>query len=545
MNFKIPIAKITNTTFKQETSVINSAGTTRINETNKNESPKTNEQKNGLERSPARDTFEVSIGYINDTHGQTNNMIRILSGIKGDLRLSAGDNSIGDETNYKEHKIAYKFLNRAGVAATAIGNHEMDTTQIDLVNSLNEYKGAALSVNLKKDMLEDESPNDIQMFKRAHLEEKLQCSKIVNVKGEKIGLIGASPVDMFERISHRDYHTDCRVDELEDTINEIQDEVDKLEKQGVNKIVLLSHLGHQNDQTVAQKTNGIDVIIGGHTHELIEGITEGKNLLYSQSGEPVIITEAGKDGNYFGQLNLSFDKDGIITKAQNNIGETRLFHKNMVNQYIFDEILGEAEKIGFILKAPPPPKSLLEENPHANFVCDIMKEEMGADIAVWNNGGIRNFFHEGVIDSRDIKDIAPFADNMVLAEVSEKTLVDAFKAAIKTTCTSHGHKPGLIAVSGLNYTINIKENKLKAMNFVDKNGKETPIDINNPREDKLYKVATDEYMMSEGADYATLAPKETYLKLLPYDKDILTCNYIKKLNKPIVINQTGRIKYED
>ena len=43
------------------------------------------------------DTFEMSIGYVNDLHGQTNNMLRVLSGIKGDLKLSAGDNDIGDE----------------------------------------------------------------------------------------------------------------------------------------------------------------------------------------------------------------------------------------------------------------------------------------------------------------------------------------------------------------------------------------------------------------------------------------------------------------
>ena len=72
--------------------------------------------------------------------------------------------------------------------------------------------------------------------------------------------------------------------------------------------MLLSHMGLAKDREIAQKTEGIDVIIGGHTHELVEGIKEGDNLLYSKTGEPVIITEAGRDGNYFGQLNLVFDK---------------------------------------------------------------------------------------------------------------------------------------------------------------------------------------------------------------------------------------------
>ena len=50
-----------------------------------------------LEKSPENDKFEMSVGYVNDEHGQTNNMMRILSGLKGDLRVSAGDNDIGDE----------------------------------------------------------------------------------------------------------------------------------------------------------------------------------------------------------------------------------------------------------------------------------------------------------------------------------------------------------------------------------------------------------------------------------------------------------------
>ena len=498
-----------------------------------------------LEKTPQFDTFEISVGYVNDEHGQTNNMMRILSGLKGDLRLSAGDNDIGDEKNKAIHRATMKFLNLGKITATALGNHELDTTQSDLMDSIQDYEGDILAANVNQEDLEDEDPEDIKELGRAPLIKNLKSSKIVEVKGEKIGLVGASPSDMLDRLTHPNYHTDCSIDELEDTIDDIQDEVDKMKEQGVNKIFLLSHLGHQKDQIVAQNTKDIDVINGVHTHELVKDIKDGENLFYNEDGEPVVLTEAGRDGAYFGKLDLTFDKNGVITKAQNNLGETRLFHKNMINQYIFDEILGKPEKVGFIRQAPPPPTTLIEENPHANFVCDAMKEEMGADIGVWNNSGIRNFFHEGVIDSRDIKDIAPFFDRMSLAEVSEKTLVDMFKATVKTTYTSHGNKPGLIAVSGLNYTVSPKKGELTAMNFVDKDGKETPIDINNPRADKMYKVATDEFMMSAGADYAVLAPEDKCIEVRPYDKDVLTCEYIKRLDKPIDINQTGRIRFED
>ncbi len=496
-----------------------------------------------LEKSPESDKFQISIGYVNDAHGQTNNMMRILSGLKGDLNLSAGDNDIGDEKNKAIHKATFKFLNLGKIVATALGNHEMDTTQADLIDSLKEYNGDILTINMKKDKLKEQDEKTIKEFGRADLEDYLKPSKVVEVKGEKIGLLGTAPMDLLDRLTHPNYHTDCHVDDLDDSIEDIQEEVNNLKSKGINKIVLLSHLGLKKDKKIAKETDGIDVIIGGHTHELVKDIKEGENLFYSKAGEPVIITEAGRDGNYFGKLNLEFDKEGVITKAQNNLGETGLFHKNMINQYIFDSILGKPEKIGYIQDAPPPPQKLTEENPHANFVCDVMRAETDSDIAIWHNCGVRNFFHQGDIDSRDIKDISPFLDYVTVAEVSEKTIVDLFSKAIKDTYSTSSRKPGLLAVSGLKYTVDRENKKLANMTFIDKNGKETEINVDNPSETKKYKVVTDEFLMSAGADFGILAKEEEYLKKYPYDKDVMVCNYIKKQNKPISINQLGRINF--
>lgn len=488
------------------------------------------------------DSFEMSVGYINDTHGQTNNMMRILSGIKGDLKLSAGDNDIGDEKNKEIHEATTKFLNLAGIRASALGNHELDTTQKDCIDSIEKFNGDMLSINYKKEPLETKNKDKIESLGLAELDKHLKKSVIVDVKGEKIGIVGASPMDMFDRLTHPNYYSDSYMDSLDDTFEELQEEIDELREQGVNKIFLLSHLGYKRDKIATQKLEGVDVIIGGHTHELFRDIKEGKNLFYSKTGEPIILTEAGRDGNFFGQLNLTFDKDGVITKAQNNLGETRLFSKNMVNQYIFDQILGKPEVVGYIKKAPAPPKSLIEENPHANFVADIMRYETDSDIGLWHNCGIRNFFHEGWINSSEIKDMSPFLDYVVVANVSEKTMIDMFKKAIYDSSINSAKKPGLIAVSGLKYSVDMTNGKLLSMSYIDKEGKENKIDVDNPSETKTYKIVTDEFLMSAGADFAILAPEENYVQKFEYDKDYLVCQYLKKQNKPIVINHTGRIE---
>lgn len=351
-------------------------------------------------------------------------------------------------------------------------------------------------------------------------------------------------MDMFERLTHPNYYADSSVDSLDDTIVEIQAEIDELKKQGINKVILLSHLGYKRDKIVAQKLEGVDVIVGGHSHELLQGIKEEENLFYSKSGEPVIITQAGKDGNYFGQLNLTFNKDGVVTKAQNNIGETRLFHKNMINQYLFEQYLGKPEVVGYVKQAPAPPKSLIEENPHANFVADIMKEETDSEIGIWHHPGVRNSFHEGELTSSDVKDMAPFLDYVVVANVTEKSLVETFKHAVEASCKSSAKKPGLFAVSGLEYTVDPKKGKLLEMTFIDEDGEEHEIDIDNPSESKTYKVVADEFLMSAGADYKILATEDEYITHYPFDKDYLVCEYLKKHPEPIVIEHSGRINFE-
>ena len=81
---------------------------------------------------------------------------------------------------------------------------------------------------------------------------------------------------------------------------------------------------------MAQETEGIDIIFGAHTHDLIEGIQEGKNLFYSKSGEPTVITQAGKDGENVGILNVDFDENGVIKKVQNNIIRTRAYNRPFI-----------------------------------------------------------------------------------------------------------------------------------------------------------------------------------------------------------------------
>lgn len=443
--------------------------------------------------------------YVNDVHGKMTNMERIYGMTKefdstaseklaphfwnnntGDIskfKVSSGDIILG--ANYTNNQVANKFLNWGGFIASALGNHELDVTNPNnLAKFLDDAKYKMLAAN-------------IEISEKSPVYGKIKKSMIVEKDGEKYGLIGIAPPDMLKRVKMNNTLKDIKVKDKDETIKIVQEEVEKLRQQGINKIVVLSHQGLKNDSRLAKETTGIDIIFSAHTHELITGIKEGENLFYSKTGEPTIITQAGKDGENVGILNVDFDDKGIIKKAQNNVITTRKYNRPLFVKDSVENILGKPEVIGRVKSAIKPPENrLIANNPHGNLIVDAMRNELNTDIAILNTGNIRGSFPEGVIDSRLISDITPFEDKMMVLNLSEKQIVDALKVGCKSIPKT-SNKPGLLLVSGLKYKTN-KQGELLEVSFIDKNNESHKIDVNNPNPDKKYTVAADDFFATGG-----------------------------------------------
>ena len=296
------------------------------------------------------------------------------------------------------------------------------------------------------------------------------------------------------------------------------------------------------DKRLAQETDGIDIILGGHTHDLYKGVKEGDNLLYSKSGEPVLLTQIGKDGEFAGVLKTVFDKEGRLVKAQNNVMRSGLFSRTLPFKTAVESIIGKPEVLATIKSAPPAPKNrLISNNPHGNLIVDAMRHELGTDIAILNAGNIRGYFPEGEIDSRRINDVTPFEDKMMICELSEKQIVDAIKVGAKSFLKSD-NKPGLLLVSGLEYTVTDK-GQLLDLNFVNKDGSKSKIDVNNPSETRKFTVACDDFFAFGGDNYLPVNSNPDYVvKKFDVDKNVYTANYIKNLPQPLEIKEDDRIE---
>lgn len=500
-----------------------------------------NPQPNPVAKSPSK-TTKASIFYVNDIHSNLINLEKLKSASdsfdafipseKTDkLKFSAGDISVGRDETFS--KLGVSFENVTNIMASAGGNHEFDLKKEELADVLKGAKYKLLGMNV-------DIPQTTEANKQ--IRKDLTNSYIQEQNGTKYGVIGILPFNFKLHLSDPQEYEDFNIIPIEKTIPLLQKEVDKLKEQGVNKIVLLSHAGYSEDVQLAKSVEGIDVIIGGHTHDLVKGIQEGKNLFYSKkTGEPTIITQAGRNGDYFGVLNLEFDENGVIKTAQNNVTRSAAYPKNLVMKYFIDKIIGKPEVVGTIKSAPKHIHTLVDENPGVNFLADAEKSELGVDIAMINAGNIRACIEEGPITNRDLQTITPFDNNLWIMKLSEKDLVKALKVSA-SSLTDEGSRPGILQFSGVKYTMT-KSGEVKDASFIDKDGKETPIDIKNPNPFKTYRIAVDDFIAKGGNGYLSYNPEAVEAKF-DFDKNKVIADYLKK-HPDIVINTEKRINVID
>lgn len=488
-------------------------------------------------------TTKTSIFYVNDLHSNLTNIEKLKNASddfdafvpseKTDkLKFSAGDIGVGRDANFS--KVAIAFQNATNIMASAGGNHEFDLNKADLVSILKDAKYKFLGLNV-------EIPQDSDANKE--LRKDIIKSYIQEQNGEKYGVIGLMPFDFAFHLSDPEEYKDFDIISLEKTVPLMQKEIDSMKEQGVNKIIVLSHAGYSADVELAKSVEGVDVILGGHTHDLVKGIEEGKNLFYSKkTGEPTIITQAGKNGDYFGVLNLEFNDKGVVTKAQNNVTSSADFSRNLVMKYFTDKILGKPEVVGSVKFAPKHYHTLITENPSVNFLADAEKSELDVDMVVINAGNIRANIEQGPITNRDLQIITPFDNKVWILKLTEKELVDALKAGAKSM-KSVDETPGLLQFSGLKYVIS-KSGEVKGATFVDREGKESSIDVNNPNPFKTYRVAVDDFIAKGGNGYLE-GKHQNIEKKFDFDKNKLIVDYLKKHPEPVELNLDKRITFVD
>ena len=275
-------------------------------------------------------------------------------------------------------------------------------------------------------------------------------------------------------------------------------------KDSVDLIVVVSHMGIEEDRRLARRVAGIDVIIGGHSHTVITApeVING-----------TIICQAGSRGRYLGKLDLWVDtlKDTILSfKGQlvptvvRNISPDSVVLAKVLE--LEREVDRELNVVIGTLKRDWVRDSGKESN-IGNWLADAMRHYAKADVAFHNSGGIRKDLKAGSITKRDIWEIAPFSNHFVVFEISGSEL----KSVLERNLDGKGK---FLQTSGVEVKCDSGRPRGQRILSVKVNGKSL-------HSEQRYSVAANNYMTENFYHIFHFSPRNCRFHPLPkLDRDV-------------------------
>ena len=205
------------------------------------------------------------------------------------------------------------LMNSICFDAMVAGNHEFDGGDSGLAAFINalwssECKTPVLAANV--------APGPDSALAAGYL----LPYTILQRGGERIGVIGITTAEKTRNSSRPDTDT-VFLDELATA----QRRIDELAAAGINKIILLTHIGYAQDLALAGQLRGVDVIVGGDSHTLLGGdslsalglrpVAPYPGRTTDALGQPVCIVQAWEYARLLGTLTVSFDSEGVVTRC--------------------------------------------------------------------------------------------------------------------------------------------------------------------------------------------------------------------------------------
>ncbi|MEX0281567.1 MAG: bifunctional UDP-sugar hydrolase/5'-nucleotidase [Arenibacterium sp.] len=340
---------------------------------------------------------------------------------------------------YYKGKLTAQLMNQMGYEAMAVGNHEFDDGPEVLRGFMDAVAFPVLMSNA-------------DISREPLLADVLPKSAIVEKDGEKIGLIGLTPQNNADLASPGPNIV------FTDPVDAVQDEVDKLTADGVNKIIVLSHSGLGVDLRVAASTTGVDVIVGGHSHSLLSNSSDRAAGAYPMMVGDTAIVQAYAYGKFLGELNVTFDDAGKVIAAE---GEPILM----------DAVIPEDEAtVATIAEAAKPLEEIrnrvvavsdarivgdrdvcrAQECSMGNLIADAMLarvKDQGIDVALQNGGGIRSSIDEGEVTMGEVLTVLPFQNTLSTFQVSGAVLLEALENGVGQVEDGAGRFPQVAGMS--------------------------------------------------------------------------------------------------
>ena len=436
------------------------------------------------------------------------------------ILVDDGDNIQGDPLGLLTKGDALiDLMNKMGYSVAIPGNHEFDYGVDNFLSLAEKAQFKYISCNFQ---YKGENVFDPYVIRE--------------IGGRKIGFVGvttpttitASKPTLFEDENGEFVYSFLQDETGEGVYNAVQSAVDNARKEGAEYVIVLGHLGNEEQcrpwtyADVISHTNGIDAFLDGHSHDTDQVIMknkDGKEVPRSACGTKMqhigwcrIPAEGEVTAGIYSWtlddpapevLGIENEMSAAVKEARGSIsklleGKIAVSEQEMT---IYDPVAVDPEwgKVRMIRRA---------ETNLGDLCTDAYRFVTGADIALLGGGGIRVSIPAGDVTMKNMYEVFPFGNEICVVQATGQQILDALEwgaAAVP------GESGGFMQGSGLSYEIHtyIDSTCTKDVNGmftgvagerrvrnVKVNG--TPIDP-----DALYNVAGNDYWFLNGGDGQT------------------------------------------
>jgi len=403
--------------------------------------------------------------------------------------VSSGDDLMGRYFNTFQGKAITSLCETAGYDIYALGNHEFDQGPGVLGEALEQTKLATLcsDLNIAGTALEGTC---LQFF-------------IKEYDTIRVGFFSLM-TPQFSYITHAG-----NVSIKENHISFAKKMIHLLQLKKVDLIVAVTHIGIDLDQKLAAEVDGIDIIIGGHSHDYLPQALTINNTL---------IVNGGEKGTALARLDVSFDTNKQLVPSTatytlipvlESTPEDSVTAKKL---HYFQNQLPSTVVLGHTDKAWPLDKHTLRsgESIVADMVNDLIRKRFQVDIVLNNSGAFRGkkLYPAGIVTDTMLHEIDEFSNDIYLLKIKGKYLLEL----LEHSAAAIG-KGGFLQIAGARIRILttaaaqeiIKQNghweisrpgqRITTLQIRNSDGSFSPVTL-----EKTYSVATNAFLAKAGGD---------------------------------------------
>lgn len=392
--------------------------------------------------------------------------------------------------SYTKGELDYKFLCMTSPLIMTLGNHEIYETDNGILEKL--------ITNIEKNKCHIYIVLANAEFENKNIQKNIKPYIIKEYNGEKVAFIGITVYDSA--------YKNINGVKVTNPYTAVSNIVKKLKNNGINKIVLISHTGIEEDKLIAEKISDIDIITGGHSHT-IQGDFSKLHISSREKDYPLInkknntyIVTAGHHGLILGNITLYFDKNGKIINSKNqyrmlidytdnkflnkklsSLEHFALTHENKnalkKTASVYKNISSEMNKV--ISYADD---NLTALKAGTNFSIDnhfssslgtmaakaiyfaAVKENIKPHMAVINNGAVRTVISKGKITNGILEQALPFENELYAVTLKGNVILDYIKNSSYNLIKNKKVNP-YPSIYGAKFKYSISRNKIIEQNI--------------------------------------------------------------------------------